>query len=377
MDWINLAWTNGVSFLFILTVIVFFHELGHYAVARFNGVRVEVFSIGFGPEIYGWTAKSGTRWKISLLPLGGYVKMFGETMSGAGDEDEVELSEEEKSVSFHSKKVGQRAAIVVAGPLANFLLAIVVLTVLFSTAGQPFTAAEIGKVQAGSAAATAGMRPGDKFVSIDGRAVERFEDVQGIVRMAAGEELTFTIRRDGRDIVVKATPKHHELVDRLGNKSKIGLLGVTRAGPNYVRHNPAEAVYRATLETWRISAMTLQAVGQIIVGSRSAEGLGGPIRIAQMSGQVAELGLVNLFWFLSLLSINLGLINLFPIPMLDGGHLVFYGIEAVQGRPVSDRFMEYGFRFGLGLVVTLFLFVTAQDLLRFEAIARFFQGLVS
>ena len=377
MDLLNLVWTNGVSFLFILTVIVFFHELGHYAVARANGVRVEVFSIGFGPELFGWNSKSGTRWKVSLLPLGGYVKMFGETMSGAGDEDQAELTEEEKSVSFHQKRVGQRAAIVVAGPLANFLLAIVVLSVLFATDGQPFTPPVAGVIQPGSAAEAAGMKAGDRFVMVDGQAIERFEDVQIIVRMAPGRELIIVVRRDGREITLKAVPKHHTVVDRFGGETKMGLLGVSRSGPIYVRHGPVESVYRAVLDTWRISVFTLEAVGQIITGARSADGLGGPIRIAQLSGQVAELGLSRLFWFLAVLSMNLGLINLFPIPMLDGGHLVFYGIEAIQGRAVSDRFMEFGFRIGLGLVVSLFVFVTVQDLLRFNAITEFFKGLLS
>ncbi len=377
MDLLNLVWTNGVSFLFILTVIVFFHELGHYAVARANGVRVEVFSIGFGPELFGWNSKSGTRWKVSLLPLGGYVKMFGETMSGAGNGDQAELTEEEKSVSFHQKRVGQRAAIVVAGPLANFLLAIVVLSVLFATDGQPFTPPVAGVIQPGSAAEAAGMKAGDRFVMVDGQAIERFEDVQVIVRMAPGRELIIVVRRDGREITLKAVPKHHTVVDRFGNETKMGLLGVSRSGPIYVRHGPVESVYRAVLDTWRISVFTLEAVGQIITGARSADGLGGPIRIAQLSGQVAELGLSKLFWFLAVLSMNLGLINLFPIPMLDGGHLVFYGIEAIQGRAVSDRFMEFGFRIGLGLVVSLFVFVTVQDLLRFNAITEFFKGLLS
>lgn len=377
MEILNLVWTNGASFLFILTVIVFFHELGHYAVARANGVRIEVFSIGFGPELFGWTSRSGTRWKVSLLPLGGYVKMFGETMSGAGDEDQVELTEEDKSVSFQHKTLGQRAAIVVAGPLANFLLAIVVLSVLFATDGQPFTPPVAGVVQPGSAAETAGMKPGDRFVMVDGQAIERFEDVQMIVRMAPGRELIIVVRRDGREITLKAVPKHHTVVDRFGNENKMGLLGVSRAGPIYVRHGPVESVYRAVLDTWRISVFTLKAVGQIITGARSADGLGGPIFIAQISGQVAELGLGRLFWFLAVLSMNLGLINLFPIPMLDGGHLMFYGIEAIRGRPLSDRVMEYGFRIGLGLLASLFVFVTVQDLSRFDAITNFFKGLLS
>ncbi len=377
MDLLNLIWTNGVAFLFILTVIVFVHELGHYTVARLNGVRVEVFSIGFGPEIFGWTARDGTRWKVSLFPLGGYVKMFGESASGAEGDDERPLSAEERAVSFHHKRVGQRAAIVAAGPLANFLLAIVVLAVLFATAGQPFTPAVIGEVQPGSAAEKSGLSPGDRIVAINGSSIERFEDVQRIVQMNPGRTLSIAVERDGRTLALSAVPETSELVDRFGNRTSVGLLGISRTGVSYAQRGPVDSVVRATSETWRLSLFTLQAVGQIITGKRSTEDLGGPVRIAQMSGQAAELGLVSVFWFLALLSINLGLINLFPVPMLDGGHLVFQGVEALRGRPVSDRVMEYGFRIGLGLVIALFVFVTIQDLLRFEGLVRFFQGIVS
>lgn len=373
MDILNLIWTNGAAFLFILTAIVFFHELGHYWLARRNGVRVEVFSIGFGPELFGWNAKSGTRWKISLLPLGGYVKMFGE--SGVADKDREELTDAEKAVSFHHKRVGQRAAIVAAGPIANFVLAIVILSALFMVAGQPYTPPEVGTVQPNSAAAAAGFEPGDRILSVDGTEIDRFEDLQRIVRMAPGQELTFKVRRDGRTVTLKAAPRSSETVDRLGNHSTIGLLGVSRSGTELKHHGPISAVAAATGETFRLAYFTLQALGQIVKGTRSAEDLGGPIRIAQLSSQVAEIGLVNVFWFLAVLSINLGLINLFPVPMLDGGHLAFYAVEAARGRPVSERTMEYGFRVGLGLVIALFVFVTVQDLSRFEGVAQFFKGL--
>jgi regulator of sigma E protease len=376
MDLLNLIWTNGAAFLFILTVIVFFHELGHYALARRNGVRVEVFSIGFGPEIFGWTAKSGTRWKISLLPLGGYVKMFGEAATtGVGDE-ERELTEDEKSVSFHHKRLGQRAQVVAAGPIANFILAIIILAGLFMSVGQSYTPPEVGKITSGSAAEAAGFKPGDRITAIDGTSIERFEEVQRIVRMAPGQTLSMTVRRNGQAITLRAVPKRSAMVDRFGNRSEIGLLGISRTGTGYKQHGPVSAVTEAVSETWRLSAFTLQAVGQMIMGERSAEDLGGPIRIAQMSGQVAEVGLPSVFWFLAVLSINLGLINLFPVPMLDGGHLMFYGLEAVRGRPISERVMEIGFRIGLGLVLSLFVFVTFQDLSRFEGIANFFRNLM-
>ncbi|MBT3793412.1 MAG: RIP metalloprotease RseP [Rhodospirillales bacterium] len=377
MELLNLIWTNGASFLFILTVIVFFHELGHFALARYHGVRVEMFSVGFGPELFGWTAKSGTRWKVCLLPLGGYVKMFGETASGAEDEDEKDLTPAEKEVSFHCKRVGQRAAIVAAGPIANFVLAILILTVMFSTIGQPYTPADIGKVQVGGVAEAAGLKAGDKISSIDGQAIERFEDVQRVVRMAPDKKLSMVINRAGKEITVLIVPKRRQLVDRFGNKSEIGLIGISRAGTKSVRHGVFQSAWRAVGETWRISTFTMDAVGQIVMGQRSAEDLGGPIRIAQMSGQVAELGLTSVFWFLAVLSINLGLINLFPIPMLDGGHLIFYGIEAVRGSPVSDRIMEYGFRFGLAMILALFVFVTYQDLSRFKVLTNFVEGLFS
>ncbi len=376
MDIVNFIWTNGLSFLFILTVIVFAHELGHYLVARRNGVRIEVFSIGFGPELFGWYDKSGTRWKLSLLPLGGYVKMFGER-AASGKADEPAMTPEEQAVSFHHKSLGQRAAIVAAGPIANFLLAIVILATMFSTVGEPFTPTDVGNIVPGSAAEQAGLKPGDVVTRIDNRKVSRFEDIQQIVRMSPRIPLRLTVQRDGQELTMTATPQVSEMTGRFGNKHEIGLLGVSRMGNAYVRHDPLSAVWRAANQTVSLSYFTLQAVGQMLVGSRSAEDLGGPIRIAQMSGQVAESSLIDVFWFLAVLSINLGLINLFPIPMLDGGHLLFYGAEAIRGRPLSDRVVEYGFRVGLGLVLTLFIFVTYQDLMRFEGVVAFFKGLMT
>src|SRR3954466_16050093 len=349
-------------FLIVLTVLVFVHELGHYLIARRNGVKIEIFSIGFGPELFGWWDRAGTRWKFSAIPLGGYVKMFGDAdaTSGLPIARLGQLSPAEWAGSFHGKRLGQRAAIVAAGPLANFVFAIVVLALLFMTYGQPFTPAEVGQVIAGSAAETAGIRAGDEIVSIDGQAVERFEDVQQAVRLNPGVPMAMVVRRDGQFVDLRVTPARVEENDRLGRR-EIGQLGVRGGAPKYVTRDPASAVIRAVGETWNLSVTTLHAVWQMIVGTRGSEELGGPLRIAQLSGEVAQGGLVPLLWFMAVLSINLGLINLFPVPVLDGGHLLFYAAEVIRGRPLGQRAQEYGFRIGLALVVTLMVFATWND----------------
>jgi regulator of sigma E protease len=350
-------------FLVVLTVLVFVHELGHYLVARRNGVKIEVFSIGFGPELFGWWDRAGTRWKFSAIPLGGYVKMFGDAdaSSGLPAARVGQMTAAEREVSFHCKRLSQRAAIVAAGPLANFAFAIFVLALLFMTYGQPFTPAEIGQVVPGSAAEAAGIREGDEIVSIDGRAVERFEDVQQTVRLNPGVPMAMVVRRDGQLVDLRVTPSRVEENDRLGRR-EVGQLGVRGGAPKYVTRDPASAVVRAVGETWNLSVTTLQAVWQMIVGTRGSEELGGPLRIAQLSGEVAQGGVVPLLWFMAVLSINLGLINLFPVPVLDGGHLLFYAAEAIRGKPLGQRAQEYGFRIGLALVLTLMVFATWNDL---------------
>ncbi len=377
MEMINDFFGVLVPFLVILTVLVFVHELGHFLVARWNGVRVEVFSIGFGREIFGWTDKANTRWKFSLIPLGGYVKMFGDANAASQPGDDVkELSAEERAVAFPCQSLAARTGIVFAGPLANFLFAIVLLAGLFATVGQPFTPAVVGNVVPGSAAEEAGILAGDRIVGLDGSAIERFEEVQRIVRPSAGRLLEIEVLRDGARLTLAATPRAEEQTDSFGNTQDIGLLGVSRSGVEYTRHGPLAAVWRAGIETWTLTIGTLEAVGQIIAGARGAEELGGPIRIAQMSGTVAESGLVPVIWFMAVLSINLGLINLFPIPMLDGGHLLFYGIEALRGRPMGERAQEYSFRIGLAIVLSLMVFVTFNDLANLE-VFDFIRNLVS
>jgi regulator of sigma E protease len=359
----SFLWTT-FWFLIVLTVLVFVHEFGHYAIARWNGVRIDVFSIGFGPELFGWWDSAGTRWKFSTIPLGGYVKMFGDSDASSGQPlpGLDRLARGERNVSFHYKRLGQRAAIVAAGPAANFAFAIVVLTVLFMTFGQPYTPAEVGQVQPGSAAEQGGIRAGDVILSIDGQAVARFEDVQQAVRMNPGVAMAIAVRRDAKTLTLQVTPARTEVTDRFGNRYEIGLLGIARSGMEYIKRDPVTALYQAVGETWNLSASTLQAMWQMVKGTRTTDELGGPLRIAQMSGEVARGGIAPVLTFMALLSVSLGLINLFPVPILDGGHLLFYAAEAIRGRPLGQKAQEYGFRIGLALVLTLMVFTTWNDL---------------
>ena len=378
IEYLNHGLTYIVPFLVILTALVFVHEFGHFLIARWNGVRVEVFSIGFGPEVFGWWDRTGTRWKFSTIPLGGYVKMFGDSdaSSGLPVPGLARLAPAEREVSFHYKRLGQRVAIVAAGPAANFLFAVVVLAILFTTYGQPFTPAEVGQVQPGSAAEQGGIQPGDVIRSLDGSTVHRFEDVQQIVRLNPGVPMSIVVSRDGQEQTLRVTPSQTELTDRFGNHYQIGLLGIARSGMEYVKRDPATAIIQAGAETWNLSVSTLKAIWQIIIGTRATDELGGPLRIAQMSGEVAQGGVVAVLWFMAVLSINLGLINLFPVPVLDGGHLLFYAAEALRGKPLDQRAQEYGFRIGLALVLTLMVFATWNDLVHLR-IVEFVKGLVS
>ncbi len=369
-------WIASVSgwilpFLILLTVLVFVHEMGHYLVARYCGVRVEVFSIGFGREIYGWNDRRGTRWRFGLIPIGGYVKMFGEQPGGPGrDAEGPALSAAERAESFAAKTLRQRSAIVFAGPFANFVFAIVVLAGMFMTVGQPFLPAHINAVDPGTAAERAGLEPGDVIVSINGTEIDRFEQVVDIVRPAPGQPLEIKVERDEREIVLHAVVGVHAEEDWFGSTQTIGRLGVRGGGGDrvLVRHDPATAVWRASVQTVTLSGMILDFVWQMISGNRTTKDLGGPIRIAQMSADVWQLGIESMLMFAVVISINLGLLNLFPVPVLDGGHLMFYFFEAIRGKPLSERVQEYGFRIGIVMVLGLMVFATWNDLQYFHVV---------
>jgi regulator of sigma E protease len=358
-----------LSFVLTLTVVVFVHEFGHFIVARRNGVKCLAFSIGFGPELFGYTDKHGTRWKFSAIPLGGYVKMFGEAetmqiVEGGAEQEPRELTAEEKAVSLHHKSVGQRAAIVFAGPAINFLFAIVVFWLMFMTVGRPVTEPIIGQVVEGSAAAQAGVQLHDRIKSIDGNTISRFEDIQSIVPLSNGGPMTVVIERDGQEQTLSITPRMSEQTDVFGNPQKRYVLGIGSSGETsrIVTSNPIDALSISVHQTYDVVEGTFIAMGQIIAGTRGTEDLGGPIRIAKYSGQAAKTGVAGFIVFMAILSINLGLINLFPVPLLDGGHLLFYAIEAVRGRPLSEQAQEWGLRVGLALVGALMIFVTWNDI---------------
>lgn len=365
-----------VPFLFVLTIVVFFHELGHFYAARRCGVRVEVFSVGFGRAIASWHDKHGTEWKIGWLPLGGYVKFFGdENEASAPDAEKLkELPDDARGDTLFFKPLWQRAIVVAAGPVANFILAIIIFASLYTLLGQRITDPVIGTVVENSAAERAGMKTGDLITAIDGDEVTTFSQVRRLVTVSAGVPLDFSVERGGVDLLLTATPDRVLEVDRFGNEYHVGRLGVSvNADENTIRHeryNPITALWMGVEESYFIIEQTFVVLGRIIMGRESAESLGGPIRIAQLSGQTATLGFVALINLTAVLSVSIGLINLFPIPMLDGGHLAFYAYEAVFGKPMSERAQEIGMRIGLSMVMMLFIFVTWNDLARLDVFGR-------
>lgn len=374
-DMISGAGIYIIPFLILLTILVFVHEMGHYGVARMFGVNVETFSIGFGRAIYSWKDRAGTQWKIGWLPLGGYVKFLGDEDATSVRKSDREILAGDDEKLFHDQPLYARVAVVAAGPLANFLFAIVILAIVFSTIGQSFTPPVIDSVIENTAAAEAGLRAGDKIVNIDGQSIERFEELQIIIATSPGISLEVQIVRDGGLLPMVIVPGTRTFEDRFGNTQNQGFLGVSRGGREHIRHNPVAAVWYATRETYRLSVLTLKNVGRMISGTRPADELRGIIGIAQMSGQAAQMGFESVLGLTVIISIGLGLINLFPIPILDGGHLVFYAYEAVIGKPLGERAQEFGFRIGLVLVITLMLFALWNDLVRldvFENLNRIF-----
>uniref|UniRef100_UPI003BAB39B4 RIP metalloprotease RseP n=1 Tax=Stappia sp. TaxID=1870903 RepID=UPI003BAB39B4 len=363
-----------LPFLFVLTIVVFFHELGHFLVARWCGVRVTAFSVGFGPELFGRNDRHGTRWKLSAIPLGGYVKFAGDENEASVPDNEAlaAMSEEERAGAFQAKSVARRAAIVAAGPIANFILAIVIFSVLFGTLGRSDISARVDAVKPDSAAAEAGLAPGDLVVGIDGEPIQTFTDLQRIISFHAGQTLSMEVDRGGERVTLDVTPRREEITDRFGNVQSVGLLGVSRsasADDVITRHfGPVEAVGEGVKETWFVVTRTAGYLSRVVTGRESADQLGGPIRVAQISGQVATLGIAALINLTAVLSISIGLLNLLPIPMLDGGHLLFYAAEALRGKPLSERVQEYGFRVGIAIVLFLMVFATWNDMVRLTSL---------
>jgi len=392
-----------IPFIVVLSILVFVHELGHYLVARWCKVKVEIFSIGFGPELFGWNDSKGTRWKFSAIPLGGYVQMFGDADPASAETDEAikNLSEEERKDAFFSKSVGARAAIVAAGPFINFLYAIIVLIGVFWFVGQPITPNWVGGIVEGSPAEAAGILPEDKIVAIDGMPITRFQQIQRAVTVALDTPITITVERgnilpkvddEGNPITTEAeanqateitqfdvtlTPELIRHEDRFGFVHNVGRMGVISVGEIANKdHSFLSATTASFVETGSIIQSTLTAIGQMITGVRSTEEVGGIIRIGAYAKEFSDSGIVALIMFSVMISINLGLINLFPIPLLDGGHLVFYAWEALAGKPMSEKVRNVGMRLGYALVIGLMVFATFNDLKQLD-VFQFVAGLVS
>jgi regulator of sigma E protease len=363
-------WVILLAFICAIGPLVFFHELGHYWVARWFGVGAEQFSIGFGHEIAGWTDKRGTRWKIGWLPLGGYVRFVGDMNPASQPDPGAEIAPELRPTSFHLKPWWQRFLIVLAGPVANFLLAIAIFAAFFAVFGMPRTPALVGQVQPGSVAASIGLRPGDRIEAIAGQDVESFEDMRRVVSLRPDERVTITFVRNGQQQNVEAIMGAQEVTDEFGQKFRIGLLGVLGGQRVLEKIAPLQIVPEATRYTFSLTRSMIDGLAQIVTGKRSTKDLGGPLKMAQIAGQQASLGAFAFFQLIALFSINLGFINLLPVPMLDGGHLVFYAAEGIRRRPVSEKAQDWAFRGGLALLLALLLFTTVNDLASFGLFER-------
>ncbi|RXT21100.1 RIP metalloprotease RseP [Rhizobium leguminosarum] len=359
---------NIVTFILVLSLLVFVHEMGHYLVGRWSGIRILAFSVGFGPEIFGFTDRHGTRWKISVIPLGGYVRFFGdEDASSKPDTDEIAaMSEEDRARSFAGAKLWKRAATVAAGPIANFLLAIAIFTILFSVYGRTIADPVVSEVKPDGAAAAAGILPGDLLVAIDGGKVETFDDVRRYVGIRPSQKIVVTIERAGQKLDVPMVPQRVDQTDQFGNKVELGQIGIvtSREVGNFrlKTYTPLQSLREAVIETRDIVTGTFKYIGNIFSGTMRADQLGGPIRVAQASGQMASLGIGAVLQLAAVLSVSIGLLNLMPVPVLDGGHLMFYAVEAVRGKPLGSSAQEIAFRIGLAMILTLMVFTTWNDI---------------
>jgi len=351
-----------LGFILLLGPLVTIHELGHYLVGRWFGVRADVFSIGFGKELAGWTDKRGTRWKLAALPLGGYVQFAGDmNPASVPDAEWLKLPPHERDCCFQAKPLWQRALIVLAGPLANFAFAIAILAAFIMAYGQLVAAPTVGVVEPGSVAAAAGMKSGDRITAVEGTAVDEFGDVARLVAPHPREALTIALTRDGAPLTIEVRAAAKEQRDEFGNSFVRGYLGIGPAEAELRKVNPAQAVVLAVGETRDMVAMMVTGIGQIVTGKRSVEELGGPLKIAKFSGEQLSLGWRAFVAFAAFISINLGFINLLPIPVLDGGHLAFYAAEAIRRKPASPKSQEWAFRTGVAFVLALMLFVTIND----------------
>ncbi len=358
-----------LPFIVLILVVVFIHEYGHYYFAKKYGVKVTDFSIGFGKELFGWNDKLGTRWKICWIPLGGYVKFFGDrNVFSQSDQEEIikKYSEEERKKLFILKPLYQRSLIVAAGPIANFILAVVIFLFIYMFVGKDFTPAVINEVQKDSPAEVAGLMKNDVILEIDGTEVKSILDVSKLITMSTSDFIDFKVSRYDQDVLLKVKPNIVETEDNLGNKINKRMIGIM-VGPynnkvNHVKLGPAKALYYSLNEVYFVTISSLKYLGSILTGSGDSSQLGGPIRIAKITGQVAEFGIVPFLSIMAYISISLGLINLFPIPLLDGGHLMFYGFEKILGRPLSQKTQEGFFRIGMFLLLFIMFFATYNDL---------------
>ncbi len=359
---------TAAAFLFVLSIVVVIHELGHFLVARWCGVKVDEFAMGFGREIYGWHDSKGTRWRLNWIPLGGYVKFMDDANGASIPDPEAirNMSADERATSFHGKALWQRAAVIAAGPIANFILAVVLLAAIFMTWGVPTTPALVDEVVEGGAADRAGLKAGDLIVEIDGTAIESFGDLQRVISINPDRKLQLAYVRNEKRNVVELTPELKEVPDGFGGTLRQGMLGIKRSNlPSnwtYKHYGPLAALSLGVKECYFFVERNLSYMGGIVTGREKADQLGGPIRIADAAGKVASLGLVPLLHLTAMISVSVGLFNLFPIPPLDGGHLLYYAAEAVRRRPLSEGTQGVGFRMGLALILMLAVFALWNDL---------------